>query len=396
MKTGWVTKRLGEVCEILSDGDWIESKDQSSSGIRLIQTGNIGLGVFRNKDGNEHYVSEDTFKRLRCTEIFAGDILVSRLPDPVGRACEIPDVGERMITAVDCSIIRLRDTLCLPQWFVHYASSSQWFAKVEKKCKGSTRKRISRKNLAEIEIVFPPLAEQKRIVAKIDAAFEKIDRLKANAERNLANAKELFQSALNEAMRPKPGWVEKRLGEVCVLKSGNSRANSAPQGELPYVKVGDMTLPGNVDCITTSSRFVDRKFIGRDIFPAGAVIFPKRGGAILTNKKRLTAVDICCDLNIMGVSPKDGTVKSEYLYYYFLGIDFSKMCDGATIPQLNNCDIAPLKFCFPSVADQGKIVDCVNSMEVCLKRLQSNYTRLIADCAEMRQAVLKEAFEGRL
>ena len=96
--------RLEDVCTVFTDGDWIESKDQSEKGIRLVQTGNIGEGIYLEKESRAKYIPEDTFKRLKCTEIFPGDILVSRLPEPVGRACIIPEKTERMITAVACFI----------------------------------------------------------------------------------------------------------------------------------------------------------------------------------------------------------------------------------------------------------------------------------------------------
>ena len=121
MREGWEIKKLDEVCTLLADGDWIESKDQSDAGIRLIQTGNVGCGAFNDKSEHYRYISEDTFNRLKCTEIYAGDILVSRLPDPIGRACIIPDLPNRMITAVDCTIIRLEDNL-IPRFLVHYTS----------------------------------------------------------------------------------------------------------------------------------------------------------------------------------------------------------------------------------------------------------------------------------
>src|ERR1017187_6267584 len=69
----WQTKPLGEVCEVFADGDWVESKDQSPEGIRLIQTGNVGEGVFKDRAEKARYISEATFTRLRCTEIFEGD-----------------------------------------------------------------------------------------------------------------------------------------------------------------------------------------------------------------------------------------------------------------------------------------------------------------------------------
>ena len=86
--------KLGKLCTLFTDGDWIESKDQSDSGIRLIQTGNIGNGEFLYKNDKAKYISVDTFKRLNCKEVFPNDILVSRLPEPVGRGCIIPDIGE--------------------------------------------------------------------------------------------------------------------------------------------------------------------------------------------------------------------------------------------------------------------------------------------------------------
>ena len=105
---------LADVCEVFADGDWVESKDQSPNGIRLIQTGNVGQGVFKARSEKARYISEATFKRLRCTEIFEGDCLISRLPDPVGRSCILPDTGERMITAVDCTIVRFNPKQLLP------------------------------------------------------------------------------------------------------------------------------------------------------------------------------------------------------------------------------------------------------------------------------------------
>ena len=72
--------RLENICTVFTDGDWIESKDQSEIGIRLVQTGNIGVGKYLEKNEKAKYISEETFSDLKCTEVFPGDILVSRLP----------------------------------------------------------------------------------------------------------------------------------------------------------------------------------------------------------------------------------------------------------------------------------------------------------------------------
>ena len=108
MKDGWKIKPFSDICYSIEDGDWIEKKDQSDSGIRLVQTGNVGVGQYRDKADKSKFISEETFKRLRCTEIVAGDVLISRLPDPVGRACILPQLETKCITAVDCSILKLK------------------------------------------------------------------------------------------------------------------------------------------------------------------------------------------------------------------------------------------------------------------------------------------------
>jgi type I restriction enzyme, S subunit len=162
----WQSKKLGDLCEVFADGDWVESKDQSSEGIRLIQTGNVGEGIFKDRAEKARYISEATFKRLRCTEIFEGDCLISRLPDPVGRSCILPDTGERMITAVDCTIVRFNPKQLLPEFFNFYSQSLNYIKTVDSATTGMTRNRISRNNLGLIPIPVPPLPEQRRIVAQ--------------------------------------------------------------------------------------------------------------------------------------------------------------------------------------------------------------------------------------
>ena len=150
---------IEDLCSVFADGDWIESKDQSEDGIRLIQTGNVGNAVYIDKGERARFISEDTFNRLNCTEVKPLDILVSRLPDPVGRACIIPDGLGKCITAVDCTIIRLSDKL-LPEFFVAYTLTHLYQSQVDAFVTGSTRKRISRKNLGQIKVPVPSVAQQ--------------------------------------------------------------------------------------------------------------------------------------------------------------------------------------------------------------------------------------------
>ena len=142
----WQYKTIKDIATLVADGDWIESKDQAPSGIRLIQTGNVGNGYFKSKDDKPHYITEETFEKLGCTEIFEGDCLISRLPEPVGRGCLVPNTNSRMITAVDCSIIRFKD-ITIPPFFIYYTQSAKYQRDILNLTTGTTRKRISRKNL---------------------------------------------------------------------------------------------------------------------------------------------------------------------------------------------------------------------------------------------------------
>ena len=177
---------LSSLCTEFLDGDWIESKDQSDSGYRLVQTGNVGNGEYIDKAGRARFVSDDTFKRLNCTEIHPGDILFSRLQEPLGRCCILPEGFPKAITAVDCTIARLGEK-CFPEFLVVYTSTELYSAQVNKCVTGTTRQRISRNNLAKILVPCPDIKEQQLFVQfaqhadkskfELKQAIEKIDKV---------------------------------------------------------------------------------------------------------------------------------------------------------------------------------------------------------------------------
>ncbi len=180
LPTTWKWVKLKDITNYIGDGDWIESKDQSEKGIRLIQTGNIGFGNFKDKEGQYHFISTDTFERLNCNEIFEGDVLISRLPEPVGRACILPKLEERCITAVDCSILRINENIISKELFVLYTQSNKYLELIKDNCTGTTRLRISRSNLEKIYVPLPPLNEQKRILTKLNLLFQELDKIILN------------------------------------------------------------------------------------------------------------------------------------------------------------------------------------------------------------------------
>lgn len=219
------------------------------------------------------------------------------------------------------------------------------------------------KDYGECKVSVPPIVEQEKIVAELDCLTGIIEKKKQQLKELDNLAQSIFYDMFGDPIINEKGWEVKCIGEVCSLKSGNSNANNSAPGDLPYVKVGDMGIPGNESRITTSSQFVSRDGNLKGIFPIGTTIFPKRGGAIYTNKKRLTAIEICCDLNTMGVIPNKDILHPLYLFQYFLGLDLGALCNGAAIPQLNNCDIAPLKIEVPSLDLQNAFAQKIEAIE---------------------------------
>ena len=169
----WEQRKLESLCDVFTDGDWIEAKDQSDSGIRLVQTGNVGTTEYLEKENNKKWISEETFERLHCEEIYEGDILISRLPEPAGRACIMPDLGVRMITAVDCTIVRTSREYD-SKYLVQYLSTPMYFKVVNSFLGGGTRQRISRGNLSGIDIPIPSTIDEQ---SKIGEFFSNLDSL---------------------------------------------------------------------------------------------------------------------------------------------------------------------------------------------------------------------------
>lgn len=160
---------------LFKDGDWVESKDQDSNGsVRLIQLADIGDGCFVNK--SSRFLTSQKAKELNCTFLKRGDILVARMPDPLGRACIFPLEGEgKYVTVVDVCIIRTGSVEIDRNFLMFLINNTDIRSKISSLQSGSTRKRISRKNLSKVELPIAPLNEQKRIVAKIEELFSELD-----------------------------------------------------------------------------------------------------------------------------------------------------------------------------------------------------------------------------
>ena len=160
---------LGSITTLFADGDWVESKDQDKEGdIRLIQLADIGDGRFLNK--SNRFMNKETAKKLNCTFLNKGDLLIARMPDPLGRCCIFPlEDNEKYVTVVDIAILRLKHNYDC-NYIKYIINTPNVRSDISRQTTGTTRTRITRKKLEQLPIPLPPLPEQQKIASILDAA----------------------------------------------------------------------------------------------------------------------------------------------------------------------------------------------------------------------------------
>ena len=367
--------KLGKLCILFTDGDWIESKDQSDSGIRLIQTGNIGNGEFLYKNDKAKYISVDTFKRLNCKEVFPNDILVSRLPEPVGRGCIIPDIGEKMITAVDCTICRINENLVDRKYFCYFLESNAYKTQLEQHVTGTTRKRISRKNLSSVEIDIPEQAKQKEVVYKLD----RLKKIIQNYNRELDLLDELVRARFVE-MFGDPNYNPKGYKKD-IIKDHIDLLSGYPFKSENYVDSGINICGGLVimpqkikweECVHWKSAIGYENYLlnNNDIVMALDRPWISEGFKIAkVDSKHLPALLIQRTVRIRSID-----MNQDYLYYCFICGGFNKHCNvtGSLVPHISSKDIKSFEVMLPPLELQNQFASFVQ--EIDKSRLLSNHS----------------------
>ena len=393
MRPGWVVKPIGQIADACL-GKMLDKNKNKGTPRPYLRNLNVRWFNFDLSDVLEMRFEDDERERYTARK---GDLLICEGGYP-GRAAiwedDKPIYFQKAIHRV-----RFHEPE-RAKWFLYYLLYCDIGGSLRSHFTGAGIQHFTGEALKRFRVPLPSPPEQQRIVAILDEAFAGLATAIANVEQNLKNARDLFDSYLHSAFTHKgEGWVERAIGEICELQSGTTvdKRLERPTGDVPYLKVADMTFAGNAERILTSSRFLNRADIkAASVLPIGTTIFPKRGGAIATNKKRLTAVPICADLNIMGVLPSTA-ILPELVFMYFLSVDMRELGSGSSIPQINNYDVAPLKIHFPEAnIAQKKLVHEFEEYQTAIKGLEEVYRQKISRLAEFKRSILEKAFSGEL
>ena len=382
---------------LFCDGDWIEKKDQDPNGsVRLIQLADIGVCEFKNK--SSRYITEEKGATLNCTYLEKGDILIARLPEPLGRCCIFPLEG-RYITAVDIAVVRIRRTDVSTKYIMYMINSPQFRAEIKKYESGTTRKRISRKNLDKIQFNLPSLPEQERIVTRIEELFSELD----NGVETLKKTKEQLavyrQAVLNHEFSACGSEVP--LKSVCkhITDGDHMPPPKSPSG-IPFIMISNI--------YNHKINWTNTSFVGREYFDnIDTKRKPQKGDVLYTVTGSfgipvLVSFDkeFCFQRHIALLRP-DSSILQKYLFYVLqTSRVYNQASEKSTGTAQKTVALSVLReMTIPYIEDkeiQDKIVTSVqNKLSIC-DSVEQTVNDALQQAEAMRQSILKKSFEGGL
>lgn len=397
------------------DGDWIESKNLSDNGVRYITTGNIGEGNY--KEQGKGYISEETFEKLNCTEIFEGDLIISRLSLPVGRSCVLPHIHYKVVTSVDNVILRPKEQY--NKYFLNYQfNSPRYFEYTELISRGVTLTRISRGMLGNNPIVIPPLSEQKQIVSFLDTKTSLIDSLIEKTQRKIELLKEKRTSLINEVVTKglNPNvemkdsgvewigeipshWERKRLKHVTISVNGYSFKSDDfdKKYDIPVLRIGDVGDEIDFEnCVKVKSHFLEEK--KEFIVKKNDILIGLTGGTI--GKSGKYNYDFSSLLNQrVGLLRNKESVLNGLLYHYVKSEVFIRYiffdCYGGGQDNISMNDILNMVFPYPPLPEQQQIVEYLDEHTQLIDKTISIEEKRIELLKEYRQSLISEVVTGK-
>ncbi|MBW8330715.1 MAG: restriction endonuclease subunit S [Prolixibacteraceae bacterium] len=378
MRKGWEVKKLGEVYDV-RDGTH-DSPKYYESGFPLVTSKNLKDGKITLDD--IRYISESDFINInKRSKVDSGDVLFAMI-GTIGNPVVVTEDSNFAIKNVALFKVRKGRN----SWFLkYYLDSFEVIDRMNKEAKGTTQRFVGLGYLRDFDIPVPPLNEENRIVAILDEAFEAIDQAKANTEKNLQNAQELFQSELNSIFTNKgEGWVEKKLNQISENLDSKRipiTKNVRSSGEYPYYGAS-----GIVDYVADYIFDDDLLLVSEDganlLARTYPIAFPVSGKIWVNNHAHVLKFD---DLTTQ-----------RFVEYYLNSIRLDPFVSGMAQPKLNQAMLNRIPIPVPPIKDQKQIVFRLDALSVETKQLEENYQKRLESLEELKKSILQKAFSGEL
>jgi type I restriction enzyme, S subunit len=261
---------------------------------------------------------------------------------------------------------------------------------------------LNRNEVYRIEFAFPPLSEQKRIVAILDEILAGIDAATANVEKNLANSRELFDVYLRSALGQRGlGWEEKTLKEVSA-EFGRGKSKHRPRGDVkllggqyPLIQTGDVAN-SNHHIVEYSQTYNEFGLAQSKLWPKGTVCIAIVGANVA--ETAILDFDACFPDSVIGLVVDNRLANNEYVEFLLQTFKalLKQRGKGTARDNINLATFEGQRFPFPDVAKQRQIVARINGLAEQTRRLESLYQQKLDYLAELKQAILQKALAGEL
>lgn len=385
MKKGWKTKTIGDVCEVIA-GQSPESKFYNVEG--------KGMPFYQGKkDFGDKFIEAPTTWTTQTTKIAKeGDILMSvRAPvGPVNFATDEVCIG-RGLAAIRSSDELNRDFLFYQLWHLQPEIAGR---------EGAVFASINKAEIEALPLAYAPLVEQQRIVSLLDEAFEGLATTKANAEKNLQNARAIFESHLQSIFTQRgPGWVERPLGEVCVVKDGTHDSPKYVAEGIPFVTQKNIRENG---LSFEKTKFISREdhinFYRRSNAAHGDILISmigaNRGMACFVDDERTFSI------KNVGLVKQSPSVNQQFLLYFLKSPQAARYVQGASKGGAQEfvglTELRKFPVPLPSLERQKAFAETFESLRNETQRLARTYEQKIAELEALKKSLLHQAFSGNL
>ena len=391
MREGWNTYKLGSFCDFQGGsqppkGEWIKSPKEGY--VRMLQIRDFT----KSRDFDIEYVRITDKLRL-CKK---DDILIGRYGASVGK------ILTGLVGAYNVAIIKTipdESIVCKP--FLRRVLEAPGFQELLGKVstQRTAQAGFSKEDIADYEVNLPSLPEQQRIVDILDREFAKIDALKANAEKSLQAAKDLFQATLKRELEPKEGWKRKQIGDLCEIYNGGTPSTSITSywdGGIQWITPKDMGKSKEM-YVAQCERTITKEGVEHSsakVLPVRSVIVSSRApiGYVAIN-----SVPMATNQGCKGFIPGK-ELYPEFLYYFFLSSTelLNKLGTGATFKEVSGRKLAEISLDYPAIERQQEIASHILSLSHSCSILQQNYQKTLTLCDDLKQSLLRKAFNGDL
>jgi len=399
---GWEMKSLGDVCD-LQNGYAFKSKTYIPSSNTLnIRMSNIRPDGSFNPEHNIKYLPDNFSDEYSQFLLEQGDLVIA-MTDMAGdpKILGLPTIVKKLkgrSFLLNQRVGKLKDftdDIYVP-YLCYFLGSPKIKEYYKRKGAGGLQINISKKDILTAEIPIPPLPEQKQIVDLLDNAFEVIERSRNNLEKNIANAKELFQSKLNDifsrpALSEAEGWEEKTLGEVCEFYNGKAHEKDIDEnGEYVVVNSKFISSDGNV-----------KKYTKKQMFP----LFENDIAMVMSdvpNGKALAKCYIIDEIEKYSLNQRICAIRSDEYFVKFLYYNLNRnkfllsFNNGENQTNLRKGDILKCPLFLPPKEKQKEIARHIDKLVENIRLVESHYHQKLANLEDLKKSLLQKAFSGAL